>query len=86
MKKFFNTGLLISIFGFALAVASVVIETNIHKQIRDDDETETKSNYKEEIFKKSLLSSFAEIAIFLGFILMHYAVIRHLKLKLFWFD
>lgn len=69
-------GITVSILGFVLAVASVVIETHIHKTIRDNQTRE--EDYRDILFRKSMVSSFAEIGIFLGFILMNFAIISHL--------
>ena len=69
-------GTIISIVGFILAVVSVVIETHIHKEIRDNQTGN--EQYRELLFKKSMVSSFGEIGIFLGFLTMNYVIIIHL--------
>jgi Ca2+/Na+ antiporter len=69
-------GVLVSIIGFILAVISVVIETHIHNEVQNK-QTDI-SNYTELMFRKSLLSSFGEICIFLGFLTMNYIVLIHL--------
>lgn len=69
-------GTVISIIGFILAVVSVVIETHIHKENRDnmvEDE-----QYRELMFRNSMISSFGEIGIFLGFLMMNFVVVIHL--------
>jgi len=83
-------GFLISFVGFFLSISSAIYESDVHKKRTDDlnnNDNKNNNNNNEEIkyiennFKVGVLSSFAEITIALGFILINSAVIHKMYLQ-----
>jgi len=77
-KTRIGIGIIISTIGFILAVVSVIIETHIHRIIKDEPIETKYKDYSELLFRKSMISSFGEIGIFLGFLIMNLVIVSHL--------